>query len=474
MRKSEFMLGESFSATGRWWLPENPDVKVYGTLNYSRTKIELVLSGEFETVPLEKLMIVGEKKFKDRPCIHGLANDREKFTLLQSSCSLSGQTTNYAVRFVIVGEQTTDAENIKIASMSLYCSHLDSFLVCNVLGFTNDGERESLKSVTIEYKHPEKLRYRINPINAAVDFQVEPLLSIQRMKHAIEARALIHLTPDTPQNVFYYLSAVWKICYLLTLLTDERVSPTGMIILLESDKYVKSFLCAESSFASPPDENSGPLFLFHFGHIAEQFQGAIDRWFSVPDTLLEAIQLTMDAHRNEYHSIQGRFLMLAQAVEVTSRTLSSSKYMSEEDFKEVTKTLAEAIPRSVSSDHRQSLAQRISFLYEYSFKKRIVTLLNELLPETVGIICMNTKEFAAGVADTRNYFTHYTDDLRKVTLKDSDLFWASEKLLLLLRIIFIKHLGIDEKLIVDQIKDHHRLMQRIVIARRHKECVKTS
>lgn len=471
MRKSEHMLGEDFSATGKWWLPDNPDAKVFGTLTYSRTKIELVLSGEFERVPLAKLMTIGEKKFKDYPCIHGQSNDGEKFSLLATSCTLLGETTNFFVRFVIVGAHTTSADDVRIEQMSLYCSHLDTFLICKVLGYKDDKDSGRFTTASIEYHHPEKLGYRLTPINAQMDFEVEPLVTLGTMRHAIDARALISIRPDTPQNVAHFLKAAWRMCYMLTLFTDEKVSPTGFIIKLEGDKYVKSLLVAESSFASLPAENATPVFLFHLGHIKDNFQTALDRWFSASDMLLESIYLTMDAHRNEYHSIQGRFLMLAQAVEVASRALSSSEYMSKDDFEAVANVLSRAIPGSVEADHRTSLKQRIKFLYEYSFKKRILTLLGGLSADAVAVVCNDPKEFAMGIADTRNYFTHYTDELRKVTLQGDDLFWASEKLLLLLRIVLLKHLGIDEKLIVERLKDHHRLMQRIAIAKRHRERV---
>jgi hypothetical protein len=52
------------------------------------------------------------------------------------------------------------------------------------------------------------------------------------------------------------------------------------------------------------------------------------------------------------------------------------------------------------------------------------------------------------------------------------MFWASEKLLILMRIVLLKYLGIDEELIVKQLKEHHRLLQRILLSREHPESMK--
>ena len=56
-RKVEFMLADSFDVTGEWWLPERPTEKLYGTLRYSPTNIELELSGTLDEVPAGDLMV---------------------------------------------------------------------------------------------------------------------------------------------------------------------------------------------------------------------------------------------------------------------------------------------------------------------------------------------------------------------------------------------------------------------------------
>jgi hypothetical protein len=51
-----FMLKDPFEETGQWWVPEKPDDKIYGTLRYSPTDIELVLSGTLDDVRAKDLV----------------------------------------------------------------------------------------------------------------------------------------------------------------------------------------------------------------------------------------------------------------------------------------------------------------------------------------------------------------------------------------------------------------------------------
>src|SRR4051812_26803841 len=99
-RKSEFMLKDAFEVTGQWWLLEKPDEKLYGTLRYSPTKIELELSGTLDEVTSGEI-VTGSPKFKDHACIHGLTHDHQKFTLLRVHASSLGSTTKYNAFHII-------------------------------------------------------------------------------------------------------------------------------------------------------------------------------------------------------------------------------------------------------------------------------------------------------------------------------------------------------------------------------------
>ncbi len=472
MRKLEFMLKDPFEVTGQWWVPEKPDDKFYGTLRYSPTNIELELSGTLDDVKAKEL-VAGSPKFKDHPCIHGLTHDHQRFTLLRAHASSLGSTTKYGTLHIITDKHVPALSGLKFQQVSFYCQHLDIFIARDLFTMDNDGEKENFKSCTVKYHQPEQLEWRIDEINATLDFQTGMKRSSNAYEqwHKLHAKSFVTITPDSPQDLDWFQRQIWRFCYFLTLVTDEIVSPTGIQVFLEDDNY-PGWLLYHVVKERESDEKATPAFLFHLAHLNDQFKSMLEKWFSVSESMLDAIHLLMDAQRDQGHTTQGRFLLLAHAVEVVSRATTSSEYMKKDDYENVLNTLNGAIPKEVDCDHRASLRTKIKYGNEFAFHKRIKLLLESLSDKGREIVCIDPAKFSRGIADTRNYYTHFTDELRPKALPLVATYWASEKLSFLMRIVLFKYLGIDEAVIVNQMSKHHRLLQRIFYSKQHPESMK--
>ena len=467
-QKTEFKLADSFEVTGEWWLPERPDEKLYGTLRYSPNEIELELSGTLDEVTTPDLM-AGSPRFKDHPCIHGLAHDRQKYTLLRAHASSLGTTTKYNALDIIANKHFPPLAELKLRKVLFDCRHLDSFIARELFEVVTEGEEEDFKSCTVKYVQPEKLGWRIEEILATIDFQTSMKWSVERneQRHKLHAQSYVTITPDTPQDLDWFIRQIRRLCHFLTLVTDETVSPTGIEVFLENDKYPGWHLY-QAGMNREPDGQATPVFLFHLAHLLDKFEPMLKKWFSVSETLLDAIHLTVDA-RNQDHTMQGRFLLLAHAVEVFSRATTSSEYMATKDYEKVIRALNGAIPKEVDSDHRMSLKSRIKYGNEFAFHKRIKMLLESLSDKGREIVCKDPTKFSRGIADTRNYYTHFTDELRPKALPPVSMYWASEKLSFLMRIVLFRYLGIAEDIVVPRMSQHHRLSQRIFYAKEHPE-----
>lgn len=471
-RKVDFMLDDEFERTGRWWLPENPEDQLHGTLRYSQSQIELELSGTFDDVSATELL-GGSAEFKNHPCIHGVSHDRQKFTLLRAHATSLASTTKYSAFHLIVDKHVPSLPDLKLRAVSFYCSHLEAFIGRQLFAVENEGEKEDFKSLTVKYIQPPKLAWRIDEINATVDFQtgMNWISSHTPQRHELRAKSFVTITPDAQEPLDWFIKQIWRFCYLLTLVTDEVVSPTGVEVFLDGDKYPGWHLYQVSKERDKDADKSTPVFLFHLAHLVDNFEPILRQWFSVDDTLLNSIHLTMDAQRNPDHSVQGRFLLLAHAVEVISRATTSSEYMSNSDYESVKNDLVAAIPSRVGSDHRASLKNKIKYGNEYSFHKRVKLLIESLPASAQDVVCRDPVAFARGVSETRNYYTHFTDELRPKALPPVPLYWASEKLSFLMRIVLLRYLNIPVELTVERMKEHHRLLQRIFYSKEHPECL---
>ena len=333
--------------------------------------------------------MVGSPKFKDHSCIHGLTQDRQKFTLLRSHASSLGTTTKYDIFHIIADKHVPALAALKFRQVSFYCHYLDKFIARELFTMENEGEREDFKSCTIKYHQPDKLAWRIDEIDATLDFQTGMKWSSNRYGqwHKLHAQSFVTITSDSPQDLDWYIRQIWRFCYFLTLVTDEVVSPTGIEVFLEDDKYPGWHLYQAGTLRET-DENATPVLLFHLAHLIDGFESMLKKWFSVSETLLDSIHLLMDAQRNQDHSTQGRFLLLAHAVEVVSRATTSSEYMPEEDYEKVIKAMNEAIPKEVARDHRMSLKSKIKYGNEFAFHKRINVLIGMLSKKGSSAILM--------------------------------------------------------------------------------------
>ena len=69
------------------------------------------------------------------------------------------------------------------------------------------------------------------------------------------------------------------------------------------------------------------------------------------------------------------------------------------------------------------------------------------------------KYFTGAIVDTRNYLTHYDDDLKDSSLKGADLYWANQRLRIFITILLLKEIDIEENVILDSMRENNKISQ---------------
>lgn len=460
---SRLVLYDPFEVAGRWWLPERPDRTVSGLLEYSSDEILLILAGELGGPGSQLEGIISSSDVGRAPVIHGFTDCGKKLTLLKA-VEVDSRSHNvqdpvrvvYSALYILSGYHSKSVDELSINSLEIGFAHLNSFVNARVVNSERQASDQIVRTVTMRYEAPEKRILRIRSLNADVELDTDFNATERQMAFHLDATMLLRLKPDAPQSLEgYFVVHLWRLCYLLSLLTGERVSPQWMRVgVAESESEHWLLYRAVTPQDSQPTVGSG-LLLFYYAHIVDRLDEICERWFSVSDTLLSAMYLFMNALRQSGTDPRPRFLATTQAIEAFSRATTDSKYMPADDYEKlVERVLEDAIPACVTRDHRNSLKTRIKYGYEHSQRKQLQGLMNSLQPEMQECICRSVGEFVSGAIDTRNYLTHYTEALRKHALQGVELAWATEKLLMLLRVLFLRYLGIDEALIVRRITEH--------------------
>src|SRR6185437_5447832 len=128
-------FNEKFDLDGYWWLPENPQKTVAGTLHYSPESMHLDLIGSFSD------MKTSLTKF-EYPIILGFSTNGKPITLYKSYSSKfsmshpSLPSSSYVVLQLFIGHHFQKEEDMKFSKISSHLTHFDEWV--GVSGFNAD------------------------------------------------------------------------------------------------------------------------------------------------------------------------------------------------------------------------------------------------------------------------------------------------------------------------------------------------
>lgn len=103
---------EFFTSAGRFWLPEHPDRRVHGDLNFDDDGIQLQITDPLRApLPRGGGGVGGSPQFIEEPVVHGQLHDGTELTLLQASgysMPVDGLQETWRISFVLSGRLLTE------------------------------------------------------------------------------------------------------------------------------------------------------------------------------------------------------------------------------------------------------------------------------------------------------------------------------------------------------------------------------
>ena len=166
-----------------------------------------------------------------------------------------------------------------------------------------------------------------------------------------------------------------------------------------------------------------------------------------PAIILYVATLSIDLGYSEF-----RLLNYAQALEALHRRVFGGKYLTDEEYEPVCQTLIDSIPESLQRSHRDSLKGRIKYGHEFSQRKRIKLLLDEVWEDCLDQFIDNKNNFIDKVINTRNYLIHYDSSSESQAVKGIEIFYIAERLKIILIVHILLQLGIPQKNVYRNIK----------------------
>jgi len=459
-------LFEDFEHKGHWWLPENPDRRVSGTLTYkSGEDITLELLGSLREPDNRR-----EEQDFNPEIILGISSEGRPVTLFQtyeigrgwSSTGVSSQTI--VVDYLFLEEHFTTSKEMRFSSAYVTYTYLEEWL--GKLPFKSDllkNGDEGSWNWKATFITPPSFEANVPSLHAKIsEFHGHSSKGGDAFRELVWGHtASLVITPDAKQDFDWYYKIQFELRNLLSVLI-------GIPVFLKEIRYVFENEEAEDeggkrniAYLYYRQPNQVVKRRFHPAEIIVPLKKVEDRigqileaWFSKQELLGQAYELFLGAEYNPSLYPHLHFLSLMQALETYHRHDSVGKYLLDTEYETVRKSLVSAIPAGTSTSLRDALKSRIKYGNEFSLRKRLSEILSGVSHDNKKLIAPNIATFISNVVDTRNYLTHYSEDLREQTLEGADLINANLRLKILLTLLLLKELGIEEGLISELISAH--------------------
>ena len=294
-----------------------------------------------------------------------------------------------------------------------------------------------------------------NPADIQFDLFPDVRLRIERTLRS--SSSIAHFHSDFDHRVWFHFSRPCTIeeayndfigvfLRFFAVLTGERIFAKE-VLLFEGDPFTKpdSFEPKELLQAVPGIQTARTDIhgmITQYANLASRFETITKRWFELHAKFEPIVDLLLLVHSECPLTETSRFLFMAQALEVYHAR--SGKFSSLEMDKEHHKLRSNAILEKVPAEHQKWLKEKLAYLNQKTLSQRIEEVLS-LYPSETKSLTNSFPDFAKRVRYTRNYLTHYPEDLRKAgkIAEGKDLIKMAATLQALLHICLLRELGID-------------------------------
>lgn len=453
-------MNEPFAIGGYWWLPETPDRKVAGTLTYRPGEgLELELMGLLAGTYNPPFVV---PEFIEPPLIHGISGEGQAITLYNCIQTATGGhiggagalgQSKFIAHFAFVGVHFPSIGQIQFETVSVRFQYLDEWYDRNHI----DTEMADSGETTIIFARPGSLN--VNVSNFIV--QVAPLVNQKWDSHGVSLVQKVWLNIIGPEgaSIDDYLALVMMLHNFFTFSVGKPSFVTEMTARVPEGLHVEAAFPVKIYYVPigwqpNPEETDASRMLLPYSEVENELANVMKAWVEKSQLIKPAFDLYFASiYRPAY--VENTFLNLAQAIETYHRLTYGGEYMPEDAYlRGVYKTLVNALPDDLADDFRDALASgKLRYAYEFSLRKR-VSLLSQHISESLKVSFLADKraqsEFAYKVADTRNYLTHYSSDLKeRAVTGGKGLHELNAKLAFLITCCFLEQLGFQPDRIED-------------------------
>jgi hypothetical protein len=458
---------------GFWWVPEEQDKKVAGTLTFAQGRVRLELLGVLGAWA-DDFQMPGPL-----PRILGLSSDGKELTLERCRpaghrVSTTGLTTSaFRPNLILVGAWYEQDEEVRFDELRLRYSDLDVWATTSGFTVSLASGDDIVSGIDIAYRAPPPIVIPIKggTLEVVFSWNLSDLAPVTTDVRVAQTAAFV-VRADEPIDLARSLDFVYQLRNFLGLAVgrpvaveavtgahlppaDAKVDPLTRLGPRKMNVEVLYRLARlpEAGRNLHPQE-----MLFTLADAGSRIETVFQRWFARQEILRPVFDLYFGAVYNRDAYVEHTFLSLVQALETYHRRTSTRTDLPPDEHEKRVK----AIIAATSGEHRKWLEGKLRYRNELILRDRLEDVLARC-PELSAKVTRGKSSFVPKVVTARNYQTHYDLSLEKQAVTGSALGPLNVQLQALVEMCLLLELGFECSEI-DAIFDRVRRFERIEVA----------
>lgn len=461
-------LEEKYIKFGYFWLPENQQNSIAGVLSiYDGGRAELEIMGNFDE---DKGIgfICEHEDFRLKRIIGCVEDDKlvtlENCIYLKKSFGFGNITkSKILANKVLTGAKWAADEVITLNTFSFSVDCLDEWVGISGIHVEYDSEN---RIANFSYNKPEEIKFVLdNGMEVEINFNYTFSILTHLTEAKITQNAHFTLKSEALRNLNDFITIASKITNLMCFAMDEvvtikNVSATSSEKLndLGKDKYptkIKLFYQAIPFTETVPKKDGFKDMVFNFEIIRNNVQEVFNNWINAYEFLSPAFSLYFSTQRGDQKYLNGKFLALVQGLETYHRRTSDEKLMENEVFESLVSKILGTCPE----EHLKWLKGRLMHGNEITLSKRLKMLI-EPFKNFLGTNNERHK-LLRQIVDTRNYLTHYDENLKDKLVTGRDLWILCLKMEVIFQFHFLHVIGFTTEDIKKTVENCTKLQNKI-------------
>lgn len=454
--RQRLTLLEAFEQAGEWWLPEDHRDRVAGTVSFDPNDgVELCTIGAFKSSwqgtgsdkPFRPPLILGFWGPSNTPIT---LHKTTRIGNVRASLERPDSTTLHAV-CMIVGHHFHAEGDLTLASVRAEFTSLEEW--------TGHRPFNSAEPDEARYAPIEPVAVEVEALGARLTIGSASSRSGDGIRTlGLDHRVFIDIEPEGKRPLKWYRDLLSSLQDLLTLLVGRSVYPRSMQAQVNTGGSARSDVFFGQGARLPESRGKVPGeglvrssdVLVPLPLIRSELPEVLGNWFAKRDLLAPVYELFLGALFNAKIYTDFQFLSLAQGLETYHRrTNPDARYLPEQEYlEEHYPEIVSSLPPSLPEALRNKLKTTLWYANEWSLRKRLKELVGAV---PITGIAGDDPTLIQRVVNTRNYLTHYTEELERDAMRGPKLMEAVEELRRLLAFLLLQELGLDTVFVCTEI-----------------------